>query len=199
MCQQGILKTLLYNDFIISTFQDPRRTRKAKIKKLINRKKYTAYRKRRELQAKRELKKFTEKEKTDNNLSAVSDPSSSCLKGGAPNDKRKLTNCVSSNELQLINRGTDCFVNSVVQLIRNTAYAPFIRAHIPMLVADSTEDSYKLSKRLSYIYSANSVGQPKSTAFIRSHVAHMSGKHYLDSKTQQDAEEFMRALEIVLS
>ena len=108
---------------------------------------------------------------------AVSDPSSSCLKGGAPNDKRKLTNCVSSNELQLINRGTDCFVNSVVQLIRNTAYAPFIRAHIPMLIADSAEDSYKLSKRLSYVYSVNSVGQPKSTAFIRTHVRHMSGKH----------------------
>ena len=113
--------------------------------------------------------------------------------------KRKLSDCVSSEELQLINRGTDCFVNSVVQLIRNTGYVPYIRAHLPMLIANSTEDSYKLSKRLSYIYSENSVGQPKSTAFIRTHVAHMSGKHYLDNKTQQDAEEFMRTLEIVLS
>ena len=129
----------------------------------------------------------------------VSDSSSSCLKGGAPNDKRKLSDCVSSEELQLINRGTDCFVNSVVHLIRNTGYVPYIRTHLPMLIANSTEDSYKLSKRLSYIYSENSVGQPKSTASIRTHVAHMSGKHYLDSKTQQDAEEFMRAIEIVLS
>ena len=131
--------------------------------------------------------------------SPVIDLSSSCLKGGAPNDKIEFTNCVSSDELQLINRGTDCFVNSVVQLIRSTGYVPFIRAHLPMLIANSAADSYKLSKRLSYIYSENSVGQPKSTAFIRTHVAHMSGKHYLDSKTQQDAEEFMRAIEIVLS
>ena len=115
------------------------------------------------------------------------------------NDKIRFFACVSSEELQLINRETDCFVNSVVQLIRNTVYVPYIRAHLPMLMANSPEDSYKLSKRLSYIYSENSVGQPKSTAFIRTHVAHMSGKHYLDNKTQQDAEEFMRTIEIVLS
>ena len=74
----------------------------------------------------------------------VSDPSSSCLKGGAPKYKQKCTNYVSSDELQLINRGTDCFVNSVVQLLRNTGYVPFIRAHLPMVIANSAADSYKL-------------------------------------------------------
>ena len=37
-----------------------------------------------------------------------------------------------------------------------------------------------------------------STANIRKYVAQGSGKFYLDNKTQEDAEEFMHALEMAL-
>ena len=47
---------------------------------------------------------------------------------------------------------------------------------------------------LSKLYS----GQDLSTANIRKYVAQGSGKFYLDNKTQEDAEEFMHALEMAL-
>ena len=126
------------------------------------------------------------------------DHSTGSLKGGAPNNKRKLNSCLTSKELELINRGTDCFVNSVIQLMRNTEYVKFIKSCLSLLITNSPPNSYKLAKRLSYIYDENSVGIHKSTSFIRTHVAQMSGKEYLDRNTQQDAEEFFRALEGVL-
>ena len=68
--------------------------------------------------------------------------STGSLKGGAPNNKRKLDSCLTSDELELINRGTDCFVNSVIQLIRNTEYVKFIQSYLPQLITKSSPDSY---------------------------------------------------------
>ena len=106
------------------------------------------------------------------------------LKGGAPSSNANLGN-YSTNDLQLINRGSDCFVNCVIQLLRCTAYAKFLKVHLPDLITNTSPDSYRLSKRLHYIYNQDVVG-PKSVAFIRTHVAQMSGKRYLDNNTQQN-------------
>ena len=60
-----------------------------------------------------------------------------------------------------------------------------------------TIENYKLSIALSKLYSGQDKG-PLSTANIRKYVAQGSGKFYLDNKTQEDAEEFMHALEMAL-
>ena len=46
----------------MNIFQDPKRTGQAKIRKMVAKKKTNAYRKRRELQDMRELKRFQEKD-----------------------------------------------------------------------------------------------------------------------------------------
>ena len=119
------------------------------------------------------------------------------LKGGAPSINANLGKYSTNNDLQLINRGSDCFVNCVIQLLRCTPYVKFMKVHLPDLIANTSPDSYRVSKRLYYIY--NDFVGPKSVAYIRTHVAQMSGKRYLDNNTQQDAEEFFRALEAVLN
>ena len=124
-----------------------------------------------------------------------SEITSSGLKGGAHSNKRKVRSCFTNNDLKLINRGSDCFVNSVIQLLRNTDYYAFIQGHLQVLLANSTPDSYRLSRLLYNIYNEESV---KSVAAIRKYVALMSDKNYLDNGSQQDAEEFLRALDGVI-
>ena len=114
-------------------------------------KKEKAYKIRRKIQVEKEMNKFKQQAKPSSKT-WVHDLSPSGLKGGASDDKRTLDSYLPNNQLQLINRGTDCFVNSVIQLMRNTDYAQFIRDHLPLLIVNSTQDSYKLSKRLRYIY-----------------------------------------------
>ena len=115
----------------------------------------------------------------------MSDVLTSGLKGGTPGLKVKLGSYSNRDDLQLINRGSDCFVNSVIQLLRCTDYAKFLKVNLPTLIAHSTPDSYKLSKRLSYIYDYKSMGGPKSAAFVRTHVAHrcfttvLLGQHFV--------------------
>ena len=58
---------------------------------------------------------------------------------------------------------------------------------------------YRLSKSLLKIYSHEYQNGPISTAEVRSQVAQLSGKFYMDDATQQDAEEFFRLPEEALS
>ena len=118
------------------------------------------------------------------------------LQGGARKIKGSI-NGMENDDLMLINRGTDCFVNSVLQLIRNTEYVRFIKTHGQTLLQKSSKDSYKLLRLLAEIYSEESVQKEVSVALVRSYVAKQSGKQYLDTNTQQDAVEFFRALEAV--
>ena len=112
------------------------------------------------------------KRSTNNNMvknnylgEQLSDLSSCGLKGGSPIET-KPGSCLTSNDLQLINRGSDCFVNSVIQLLRCTDYFKFIKNHLPYILANTPPDSYKLSRRLRYIYDEESLGRPISVAFI---------------------------------
>ena len=99
------------------------------------------------------------------------------------------------DKIQLTNRGTDCFVNSVVQLIKNTQYGTFIISQSQSLLESSNENEFRISRELAAIYS----GRKDSAETLRSLVAQHSGKLELDVNTQQDAEEFFRALEVALS
>ena len=56
------------------------------------------------------------------------------------------------NELRLINRGSDCFVNCIIQLLRKTAYGDFIIEHLQALT-NASDEEYRLSKSLFRIYS----------------------------------------------
>ena len=100
--------------------------------------------------------------------------------------------------LQLINSGSDCFVNSVIQLLRVTDYAYFLKIKLPPLLADKPSQDFDVCKVLSRLYSGKTRGQ-LSAGSIRRYVAQKSGKSYLNSGTQQDAEEFFRALEETIS
>ena len=136
---------------------DPKRTRKAKIRKIVAKKKEKSYKMRKEMQNKRELNKFKETKKStisswDTLYDSILVPSTFGLKGGVSPKKAKLKDYPSVGELQLINRGSDCFVNSIIQLLRNTEYFKFIQEHFPSLSKNCSPDSYKLSQLLSKIY-----------------------------------------------
>ena len=189
---------------------DPNITRAAKNRKVVAKKKQLAFYRRRKIQQEKELNRFKDIKKSvsihgkktfPESLEPLSSqllsPLSSGLKGGAPAKKAKLDDCMIINELQLTNRGSDCFVNSIIQLLRNTPYIQFIKVHLPSILSNSTLDSYRLSKLLTNIYEEKSFGRSKSVAAIRTYVAQMSDKGYLDNGTQQDAEEFLRALDNV--
>ena len=60
------------------------------------------------------------------------------LKGGAKVEK--LNKGLMASQLKLINRGTDCFVNSVIQMLRNTEYASFLTQNLPNIIVQDTED-----------------------------------------------------------
>ena len=181
--------------------KEPNRTKAAETRKLLARKKREAIKRRKKENEKKQLLRFipvfTASEnkfpcmKEDENESQPAG-----LKGGAP--KAKI-HPPKSGHLQLRNRGTDCFVNSVVQLMRQTAYATYIKLHLESLLVDAAPDAFKLSRSLAHIFSDNRKNGPVSTAVIRSIVAQCSGKSYLNNNTQQDAEEFFRALEATLS
>ena len=66
------------------------------------------------------------------------------------------------------------------------------------LLADATSQDYNVCKALSRLYSGKTRGQV-SVGSIRRFLAQQSGKPYLNSETQQDAEEFFRALEETVS
>ena len=117
------------------------------------------------------------------------------MKGGRPNKNLKPKR---SNHLQLTNTRNDCFVNSVIQLVCATGYAAFMKNQLPHLLDGAPPQDYKVCRLLEKLYSGQAKGQV-STSTIRRCVAQHSGKLYLDFGTQQDAEEFFRALEETLS
>ena len=105
---------------------------------------------------------------------------------------------VAPSYLRLINRRNDCFVNSVIQFLAATGYASFLRNHLKPLLVGASLEQYKVSMLLAQLYSGQ-INRQVSSATIRSYVAQQSGKFYLDDGTQQDAEEFFRALEWTLA
>ena len=120
------------------------------------------------------------------------------LKGGSFTFKRRMEDNTKSKELQLMNRGSDCFVTSVIQLLISTEYMTFIECNLPNLLHQSAPHTYPFSRLLSNICRKESLGKNLSLAAVRSFVAHVSGKHYLNNGTQHDAEEFFRAMELIL-
>ena len=127
--------------------QDPKRTGKAKIRKLVAEKKADAYKKRREIQDIKELTRFIEKDKLEkiscNQKFHIRDHQKSKptskdaksqflygLKGGSFTFKRRMEDNTKSKELQLMNRGSDCFVTSVIQLLISTEYMTFIECNL---------------------------------------------------------------------
>ena len=103
-----------------------------------------AYNRRKEKHERKEMLKFiplqsllaTKKLKETKKWMAKS-TSSTGLKGGAPKAKvhpsKVQMHHDKNGQLRLSNRGTDCFVNSVVQLMRSTGYATFIKMHYHLL------------------------------------------------------------------
>ena len=111
---------------------------------------------------------------------------------------KKDSTHVTPHYLQLINQRNDCFVNSVIQLLAATGYASFLKNQLnPFLVGASLE-CYKVARHLAQLFSGK-MNRQVSSATIRSYVAQQSGKLYLDDGSQQDAEEFFRALELTLA
>jgi hypothetical protein len=138
------------------SLQDPKRTKYCKARKLVARKKRDAFIHRKEKQDQKERNKFKprnpnpgvagnrinksslqpqhitkthqcqDRDLTKNHIDSV--PLTECiyngLKGGAPKIKKPPK---KSDQLQLRNGGTDCFVNSVIQLLRKTGYMTFIK------------------------------------------------------------------------
>ena len=107
------------------------------------------------------------------------------------------------NHLRLMNNRTletrnICFVNSAVQLLRATGFKDFIEMQLPPLLLGSTGDKYKLCSALETLYCGQNRGEA-SAAPIRKLVAEHSNKEYFNNGTQQDAEEFLRDLEVIIS
>ena len=192
--------------------KDPKRTRILKKRKLLAEKKRKAYKRKFDLNEKKRSKLFSEvvKPVDEKNLPNSLEKScqsrktnilinvqqDQCLRGGSSRKKKSSPKC---DELQLLNEGSDCFVNSVVQLMRQSDYASFLKMYLPNLLINASEDDYKLSRSLAELFFEKPRGKALSTAKIRSLVSVYSKKPYFDNKTQQDAEEFFRELEAMLT
>ena len=86
-----------------------------------------------------------------------------------------------------------------MQLIRQSDYASFLEMNLGNLLRNASKDDYKLSRSLAEIFFEKPRGEALSTSNIRSLVSLYSDKPYLDNNTQQDAEEFLRELEALLT
>ena len=86
----------------------------------------------------------------------------------------------------------------MLQLFRNSGYASYLTTTLQPLLDNKPVGSYKVSRALARLYSGKERGLI-STADIRKYVAEESGKIYLNIQTQEDAEEFMCALEATMS
>ena len=117
------------------------------------------------------------------------------LRGGHDGKKHQAK---INNNLQLSNNNNDCFVNSTIQLLSASGYETFLRTEISNILMDTSSESYTVTKLLASLYSTENRGH-LSTATIRRHVALRSGRFYLDLGSQQDAEEFLCALEETIS
>ena len=116
------------------------------------------------------------------------------LRGGAPRTDLDLR---MNDNLQLTNTRNDCFVNSVIQLLSVTDYASFLRTQFLNIVVGTHPQSYRVSRELAKLFNAQTHGT-KSAATLRRYVAQLSGKSFFDLGTQEDAGEFLSALEETL-
>ena len=102
----------------------------------------------------REIKKFKKYCGSENNQGCENVEKTALqsyvLKGGAKVEK--LNKGHEASQLKLINRGTDCFVNSVIQMLRNSEYESFLKLNLPNIIVQDTEDRYKVSKALGRIF-----------------------------------------------
>ena len=97
------------------------------------------------------------------------------LKGGGGN--KSFSSTKNTSYLQLTNTRNDCFVNSIIQLVRATGYGDFLMEKLPLLLVGAHPQSYKLSRLLSDLYCGQANGQVSTTA-IRRCVAQKSGKGF---------------------
>ena len=97
------------------------------------------------------------------------------------------------NQLLLVNNVSKlttniCFVNSSIQLMKNTGFVQFILSNRNIL-----QDDMRVCKALVELMLKGS-GVQQSAEDIRVLVANESKKEYFNNQIQQDAEEFMRSL-----
>ena len=114
------------------------------------------------------------------------------LKGGFGNKRQQ-----QAIHLKLANNKSEatqniCFTNSVLQLLRRTAYMTVILNQFPQFVMGKSASHYKLCRALLSLYSEKT--RERSTAPIRKLVAQMTGKGFLADGTQQDSHEFLSSL-----
>ena len=147
---------------------------------------------------------FSTEDKTNinNNIpAAMSEVPGLCLqglRGGAGGGK-----VVAKQGLKLMNNTSSltqniCFVNSTVQLFRNTGYANFLMTEVAPSINQEQSSGMKGCRALINLYSESST-RARSAAVLRKCVANHSGREYLCDGTQQDAEEFLRCMVEMIS
>ena len=82
-----------------------------------------------------------------------------------------------------------CFVNSSIQMIRNTGFIKFLQSNINNINKTDMEVCCAVVDLMS-----GNMNCVKSAGLIRQLVAQKSQKTYFNNQMQQDAEEFTRAL-----
>ena len=120
------------------------------------------------------------------------------LLGGAYKCRTNESSVIGRN-LKLQNPGTNCFVNSVIQMMRKTDYAKFLQNHFKFIDMGSERRHFDLSYSILSILDKEGSNASISTNIIRSLVASKSDKPYLNEGRQEDAAEFLEALELALS
>ena len=118
--------------------------------------------------------------------------------GGAPSEQ----STGNQRSLRLINNRSlatrnICFTNSVVQLFRKTGYASLLQTQFPQFVAGKPDKNYQGCAALYSLYTEQT--RERSAASLRKLVAQKSGKEFLADGSQQDCEEFLRAVITMMS
>ena len=108
---------------------------------------------------------------------------------------RKTSFRVEFTKLLLTNRGTDCFVNSTLKLVFQTDLSTYLRSNFSNLTRSRPNYDLTVSQQLHKL--SQSQGE-RSTDQIRTEVALRSGMNYLDHNHQEDAADFLIALNTTL-
>ena len=99
-------------------------------------------------------------------------------------------------ELLLENNGTDCFVNATIKLVFHTSLVTFLHSNLAQIRKRTPNpDNLIVSQQLHEL--SQSQGKV-STRQVRTEVALKSGKNHLDLNSQEDAQEFLLALDNTL-
>ena len=94
----------------------------------------------------------------------------------------------SSGPLRLRNRGTDCFVNATIKLVLHTNLPNYLRAELT---------NWRDNEELTVSHQIRKLNQSRGTQLtndIRTEVANISQMQYLDQNEQEDALDFLMAL-----